>query len=144
MKIFSLIIASLIFFTGFSQEKKDSTEVMQSIAHPEHPAEFPGGNAQWIKYLERNMNREIAHKYLSIPKGEKFVKQTVQLLFEIGTEGQTMHIVVENLADIHPAIAKEAVRIITESPKWKPASQDGKPVTDQRRQKLSFMWSNSF
>jgi hypothetical protein len=89
------------------------------------------------------MNRDIAHKYLIIPKGEKSIKQTVQLIFEVDKTGHTSNIIVENLSSVHPELAKEGIRIITASPAWKPASQqDGKTVTDKRRQKLSFMWSN--
>ncbi len=144
-KIFFVIIVVIVFTPVFSQQIKDSSGLStQNEIHPEHPAEFPGGNQQWIKYLEHNMNHELAHKYLTIPKGEKSVKQTVKLIFEIDTEGHTSHIVIENLQDVHPEIAKEGIRVIAESPKWKPAFQDGKLVIDKRRQKLSFMSSGSF
>lgn len=140
-KILFLLISVFVFLPCFAQNEKDSTEV---LTHPEHPAEFPGGNAQWIKYLERNMNRDLANKYLIIPKGQTRVMQTVKLIFEIDTTGHTSHIMVENLKDIHPELAKEGIRVITASPVWKPASQNGKHVTDKRRQKLSFMWGVSF
>ena len=139
--IFLATIAVFVFIPCFAQNEKDSTEV---FTHPEHPAEFPGGNAQWIKYLERHMNHDLASRYLIMPKGQTHIMQTVKLIFEIDTTGHTSHIIVENLADVHPQLAKEGIRVITASPVWKPASQDGKHVIDKRRQKLSFMWGVSF
>lgn len=138
--IFLAIIAVFIFIPCFAQNVNDST---QELTHPEHPAEFPGGNAQWIKYLGKNLKRDLAYKYLTIAKGEKSVMQTVKLIFEIDQTGRTTNIIVENLADVHPELAKEGIRIITVSPLWIPASQDGKTVTDKRRQKISFVSSSN-
>ncbi len=132
-KICFTILTSFFFIPAFAQ-LQDS-----NISHPEHPAEFPGGNKAWIHYLELHLNRELGHTYLTIPKGEKNAKQTVKLSFEIDLEGHTSNIVVENLQEVHPALAKEGIRIIAESPAWKAASQNGKAVTDQRKQKISFV-----
>lgn len=139
-KTFFVLVAVFAFLPCFAQNVEDSTE---ELIHPEHPAEFLGGNALWTKYLERNLNRGLAFKYLVIPKGEKMVRQTVRMIFDIDTLGHPSNIKVENLSSVHPELAKEGIRIIAASPAWKPASQNGKKVTDKRRQKLSFMWSNS-
>ncbi|MEO8174550.1 MAG: energy transducer TonB [Sediminibacterium sp.] len=138
-KLFFAVIAVFVFLPCFAQDAKDSTE---AIIHPEYPAEFIGGNTLWIKYLTRNMNHDLASRYLIIPKGEKRVQQTVKMIFDIDQTGHTTNIKVENLSSVHPELAKEGIRVITGSPVWKPASQDGKPVTDKRRQKLTFMWGN--
>ncbi len=131
-KIFFIILISFFLIPVFAKSQDSS------ITHPEHPAEFPGGNKAWIHYLELHLNRELGHTYLTIPKGEKNAKQTVNLFFEIDTEGHTSNIVVENLQEVYPALAKEGIRIIAESPAWKAASQNGKAVTDQRKQKITF------
>jgi hypothetical protein len=138
--IFFLVIAAFVFIPCFAQNAKDSTE---ELTHPEHPAEFPGGTAQWTKYLGKNLKRDLAYKYLTIPKGQRSTMQTVKLIFEIDSTGRTLNIIVENEAEIHPELAKEGIRIITGSPLWKPASQDGKMVADKRRQKLSFVVSSN-
>ncbi|MES2330821.1 MAG: hypothetical protein V4539_14560 [Bacteroidota bacterium] len=144
-KIFFAIAAAFVFIPCFAQNAKDSTDQStQTETRPEHRAEFQGGSTQWIKYLERNLNHELGRKYLTIPQGEKSVKQTVILIFEIDITGHTSHITVENLKDVHPELAKESIRIIARSPAWTPASQDGKVVIEKRRQKISFMRSDSF
>jgi protein TonB len=143
-RIFFIIVTAFFCIGGIAQTKDSSDPSTTAEVHPEHPAEFPGGNKEWVKYLEHNLNHDLAHKYLTIPKGEKSVKQTVKMLFEIDTKGKTTNITVENIKDVHPELAREGIRIIIESPAWKPASQDGKPVPDKRRQKLSFMWGTSF
>lgn len=47
--------------------------------------------------------------------------------FVVTTEGGFTNITVRN-SGRYPNIAKEAIRVIQNMPKWKPATQDGKPV----------------
>ncbi|MES2004397.1 MAG: hypothetical protein V4450_07740 [Bacteroidota bacterium] len=134
-----LFVLLFIPTVSFAQQTKDT-----AIVHPEHPAEFPGGTKEWVSYLIHHLNRALGYQYLTVAKGAKNAKQTVALLFEIDTAGHTTHIIVENLREVHPELAKEGIRIITASPVWKPASQDGKPVTDKRRQNITFVSGSIF
>jgi hypothetical protein len=139
-KLVFLFLLMLFRMVSFSQEPKDSfVSVSPNEPRPEHPAEFPGGRKEWISYLIHHLNRELGYKYLTVPKGTKNAKQTVSLLFEIDTSGHTTHIIVENLQEVHPEMAKEGIRIISASPAWNPATLNGKPVTDRRRQKVTFV-----
>lgn len=139
-KILFFILILFFCATCFAQQTKDSiAQTTENESHPEHPAEFPGGNQAWRIYLQHHLNYSLGYQYLTIPKGEKNAKQTVKLSFEIDTEGHTSSIVVENKEDVHPELAKEGIRIIAESPVWKAASQYGKNVSDKRRQKITFM-----
>jgi protein TonB len=52
-------------------------------------------------------------------------KVTVQ--FTIDKTGEVRDVCV--LRGVHPALDKEAVRVISSSPKWTPAIYDGKPAS---------------
>ncbi len=95
----------------------------------EHPAEFPGGIDAWRRYLERNINYPedaIEHE----------AEATVKVQFIVDTEG--------NISDVHAindpgyGLAQEAVRIIRNGPKWKPAEQNGRKVIFRRLQGITF------
>lgn len=104
-------------------------------------AEFPGGLAGWRKYLEENLNTSIGDKYINIPKGKKRAKATVTVNFLIDKEGNITEASADSLsiATVHKKVVEEAVRVIKEGPKWKPAMQDGKYVAYRQRQTITFV-----
>ena len=65
---------------------------------------------------------------LKYPKDAKAagIDGTVVLKFVIGTNGGVQEIEVEK--GLFPSLDAEAVRVVRNSPKWKPAIKDGKPV----------------
>ena len=65
---------------------------------------------------------------LKYPKDAKAagVEGTVVLQFVIGTNGGVQEI--EVMEGVFPSLDAEAVRVVRNSPKWKPAIKDGKPV----------------
>lgn len=93
--------------------------------------EFPGGQAAWVKYLERNMNRDIVLK-----KGGPPGKYTVTVSFIIAADGGVSNITAQNNPGY--GTAEEAIRLIRNGPRWKPAMQNGVPVN--YRHKQAFTW----
>lgn len=83
----------------------------------EEAAEFPGGRKAWYEYLGDN---------LEYPKSAQNVKGEVLVKFIISPKGTIE--TVEVLKSLHPALDKEAIRVIKKSPRWKPAKQNGKQV----------------
>ena len=65
---------------------------------------------------------------LKYPKDAKAagIDGTVVLKFVIGTNGGVQEIEVEK--GLFPSLDAEAVRVVRNSPKWRPAIKDGKPV----------------
>jgi hypothetical protein len=90
----------------------------------ERESTFPGGGDAWFKYLQQNLNVELSAKYVKLPQGEKTATQTAMVLFIIDAEGMPVEVSVENANEVHPKLAKEAIRIIKESPRWIPAEQE--------------------
>ena len=54
------------------------------------------------------------------------VEGTVMVCFVVDTDGIISDAHIHN--SVHPALDREAIRVIMKSPKWKPAMKDGKPV----------------
>jgi len=95
-------------------------------------AEFPGGLNGWIKYLERNIGRDIPYKN-GAPSG----KYTVILSFEVAKDGTISKIQAET--DPGYGSKEEALRLLSNSPKWKPAIQNGRNVIYRHKQSITFL-----
>ena len=50
----------------------------------------------------------------------------VWVSFVVDVDGSVTDVRVER--KVHPSLDKEAVRVVSSMPKWKPGTQDGKPV----------------
>jgi len=101
------------------------------------PAEF-GRSIGLKKYLETNLKAELGAKYLKIPKSENEVIQTVIILFTVSRTGEVTNVEVVNKKEVHPKLAEEAVRVISESGKWKPATFLGEKTPYMMKQPISF------
>lgn len=84
---------------------------------------FPGGQAAWIKYLQANLNADLGNKTIKIPKGEKSGRVSVMVSFIIDKMGYVSGVMVDNEKDVPSKLAKEAIRVIKDGPKWLPAQQ---------------------
>lgn len=97
-------------------------------------AEFPGGTAAWIKFLERNLNRD-----LPVENGAPPGKYTVIVSFIVDKTGKVSDVVAEN--DPGYGTKAEAVRVISKGPNWNPAIQNGRKVIYRHKQSITFMVS---
>src|SRR6476620_3769296 len=95
------------------------------FAKVEIESEFPGGDNGWLKYLTENF------KY---PKAaiRKRIQGTVIVQFIVDKQGKVTDAQV--IQSVHSLLDKEALRLIKESPNWKPAIQDGRPVRSYKKQ----------
>jgi len=101
------------------------------------PAEF-GRSIGLKKYLETNLKADLGAKYLKIPKGESEVIQTVIVLFTVSRTGEVTNVEVVNKKEVHPKLAEEAMRVISESGKWKPATFLGERTPYMMKQPITF------
>ena len=80
---------------------------------------FPGGDGELMSYINHcRIYPRSAY--------ERGIQGRVTCSFVINCEGQVSHIQVLRGAD--PELNREAVRIFSEMPKWRPGRLDGKPV----------------
>ena len=94
-------------------------------------AKFPGGQAAWTKFLERNLNNQTPADNGAAPGN-----YTVTVSFLVDKEGNISQ--VQALTDPGYGCAQEAVRVIQKGPKWEPAIQNGRKVIYRQKQNITF------
>ena len=110
--------------------KKDDDE-NKIFDKVEIEASFPGGDAAWRKYLERNANGQVATDN-GAPEGT----YTVVVQFVVDKEGNISD--VKALTNHGYGMEQEAIRVIQKGPQWKPAVQNGRQVKAYRKQPITF------
>jgi hypothetical protein len=102
------------------------------------PARFPGKPNAWMDFLNKNLDPEIASKYLKIKKGEKDAVQQVMVKFKVGIDGNLSDIEVLNKKDLPKKLAEEAIRVISISPRWIPGTIYGEKAITENTQPVIF------
>ena len=98
------------------EEEVEEQQIFQVV---EEMPEFPGGMAECLKFLAKNI------KYPTIAQ-ENGVQGRVIVQFVVNQDGSIVDPVVVRSVD--PYLDKEALRVIQMMPKWKPGKQRGKAV----------------
>ena len=98
------------------EEEPEEQQIFQVV---EEMPEFPGGMAECLKFISKNI------KYPPIAQ-ESGIQGRVIIQFVVNQDGSIVDPVVMRTVD--PYLDKEALRVIMMMPKWKPGKQRGKPV----------------
>ena len=98
------------------EEEPQEEEVFMVV---EDQPEFPGGAAALYEYLSKNI------KYPAICR-ENNIQGRVLVTFIVNKDGAIVE--PEVVKSVNPSLDKEALRVISTMPNWKPGSQRGKPV----------------
>lgn len=98
------------------EEEPDEETVFMIV---EDQPEFPGGQAALMEYLRKNI------KYPSICR-ENNIQGRVIIQFVVNRDGTIVD--PEVVRSVDPHLDKEALRVVSGMPKWKPGLQRGKPV----------------
>ena len=112
---------------------KPDEDYTKTFTKVEHEAKFPGGLEAWKKYLERNLNANIA-----ADNGAPAGLYTVTLQFVVDKNGMISNIETVQVPKACPDCGSEAIRVIKKGPKWEPAIQNGNKVMYQAVQKITF------
>ncbi len=94
-------------------------------------AQFKGGMSEWIKYLERNLNKELPSE-----NGAPPADYAVIVSFIVDRNGLISDVRAEN--DPGYGTRAEAIRVIQKGPNWTPAQQNGRAVVYRQKQKITF------
>ena len=100
-------------------EVEEEVEEQQIFQVVEEMPEFPGGMGECMKFLSKNI------KYPTISQ-ENGVQGRVIVQFVVNRDGSIVDPVV--VRGVDPYLDKEALRVISMMPKWKPGKQRGKAV----------------
>ena len=98
------------------EEEVEEQQIFQVV---EEMPEFPGGLSECMKFLGKNI------KYPTISQ-ENGVQGRVIVQFVVNKDGSIVDPVV--VRGVDPYLDKEALRVISSMPKWKPGKQRGKAV----------------
>ena len=101
------------------EEPKVVDEQPMSIAMVEQKPEFPGGEAAMYKWLSDNIVYPSA-------ASEEGVQGRVVVEFVVDRDVSITNVKV--VRQRHPALDKEALRVIKAMPKWIPGRNNGQPV----------------
>lgn len=85
----------------------------------EESPEFPGGYEAYMQYLKKNI------KYPAICRDNN-IQGRVIVSFVVNKDGKIVD--AEVVKGVNPSLDKEALRVISTMPNWKPGKQRGKPV----------------
>lgn len=97
-------------------------------------AEFPGGQKAWQSFLKENMDTDVP-----VRNGAPTGKYIVLVSFIIDKEGNLSELKAEN--DPGFGTKEEALKIMKQSPRWIPATQNGKNIIYRQRQIVGFLVS---
>ena len=98
---------------------KEVEDKVYNIAMVEQKPEFPGGEASMYKWLSDHINYPVA-------AAEEGVQGRVVVEFVVSKTGNVENVRV--LRGRHPALDKEATRLVKSMPKWQPGRNNGQPV----------------
>ena len=102
-----------------AEEKPVEEEKVYNMAMVEQQPEFPGGQAAMYKWLSEHMN------YPAVA-AEEGVQGKVIVEFVVSKTGAVENVRV--LRGRHPALDKEAVRVVKAMPNWNPGRNNSQPV----------------
>lgn len=125
-----------VFFKGQSGilKRYDSGKVKVETldTREEKDASFPGGQAGWIRYLQKNLNANTP-----VNNGAPSGKYQVIIKFRIAKDGNISQVFAETKWGY--GMEKEVIRIIENGPAWEPATQYARKVNAYRRQPVTFI-----
>ena len=98
------------------EEEVDEQQIFTIV---EEQPEFPGGMAECYKWIGKNLN------YPTI-SAENGVQGRVTVNFVVNADGSIVDVKV--VRGVDPYLDKEAIRVVSKMPKWKPGKQRGKAV----------------
>lgn len=114
------------------QNVQGEEEPEQVFTYVEEQPEFPGGNDSLQAFLKRNIH---------YPQMEKEMQKqgTVFVTFVVENDGSITDVKVAKEVPGAPGLSKEAVRVVSSMPKWKPGKMNGRAVRVQYTMPVKFV-----
>lgn len=110
-------IVDLSAETGPSEDEEAESNTIFTVV--EQQPEFPGGEAALMAFIKKNL------KYPAFA-AENGIQGRVTLSFVVEKDGSVTDI--QEMRSPSEDLTKEAKRVVSSMPKWKPGKQRGKPV----------------
>jgi hypothetical protein len=129
-----LIITSIIIATtAFAQTPatSDTSTKISRFEKVEIDASFPGGEAGWRAFLEKNLNANVP-----VDNGAPIGQYVVEVQFVVAKNGTVSD--VKALTSLGYGMETEVVRILRRYSTWNPAIQNGRPIDGYKKQTVTF------
>jgi periplasmic protein TonB len=110
--------------------KKDDEDYDKTFTKVEIESAFPGGDAAWLRYLNKNL------RYPDDAVNNE-IQGTVVVQFIVDKEGNVSDVQAIQGPD-QGGLREEAVRVIKKSGRWTPAIQNGRQVKSYKKQPIVF------
>lgn len=130
MKRFFVLLSALALSVGaFAQVLQDDVENDHVYVHYYEDAQFPGGEEACFKWMK---------EHIKYPKDclKKKIGGRVNVGFTVREDGSIGSI--EVYKSPHPSLSKEAIRLVKEMPKWKPAKWRNECIKSRWRLPITF------
>lgn len=122
--------------TQYNNDMSASTDSISTATRiftkVEIESEFPGGLGAWAKYIRTNI-RYPQEAFDNNVMGEVVVQ------FIVDKQGYVTNVELAKSAEYY--LDKEALRLISKSPPWTPAVQNGRPVKSYKKQPVNFRFT---
>jgi hypothetical protein len=119
--------------SGYQPATTPSSDYQKVFTKTERAPTFPGGPESFRRYLERNLQKDVAAK-----DGAPAGLYKVKVQFIIDAEGNVSNVQAIEVPKECPSCGAEAVKVIRKGPKWQPAVQNGRNVTFKNVETISF------
>ena len=110
------------------KKEDDENKIFNKV---EVEAAFPGGDAAWRNYLQKNLNPDVP-----VENNAEAGTYTVIVKFVVSKDGSLSDVSCES--DPGHGMCAEAIRVIKKTRNWTPAIQNGRNVNAYRRQPITF------
>ncbi|MCY7420744.1 MAG: hypothetical protein LH478_03265 [Chitinophagaceae bacterium] len=114
---------------GWDEEGK---EIKNYVA--ERGARFKGGMDGWRKYLQKNLNANVA-----ADAGAPVGTYEVKVSFVVNREGYVSKVKAVDIPKACKPCAVEAINVISSGPNWEPAIQNNEPAVYNAIQFITFV-----
>jgi protein TonB len=133
------IFIIVLLLSAFLVKAKSNDAVKRQAADTvvfstvEHEPEFPGGMKKFHKYLVKHLHYPDILAYTNVPG-----KVLIQFIVE--KDGSVTHAKI--VKSLEENLDKEALRVLSNSPKWKPGTQNGYKVRTYYTVPINFTITN--
>ncbi|HLT07889.1 MAG TPA: TonB family protein [Cyclobacteriaceae bacterium] len=135
--LFTLPLLGLLIVLFSCEYREEASPIAMPMQVYDVVEDMPrpmGGLEGWNKYLRNSLVYTTEAK-------EKGISGTVYLTFVVDTEGSVKD--VEIFKGIDPDLDQEALKVVENSPKWTPGTQDGQKVNVKMRLPIRFQIDKS-
>ena len=135
VKFAAAVLAISLCTMGSVQAQKPAADKDIVFTKTEVEPSFPGGLKGWRSFLEHNLNAATP-----VDHGAGVGTYVVMVQFIVDADGQVHDI--KALTNHGFGMEEEVVRLMKSSPKWIPATQNGRQVNAYQKQPVTFVISN--